>query len=142
ARSAEMNGRGVVLAVLAGAAVLPCGVALSQPRAEPEINFKAVVPVTEPAQVAEWLQRLAGRYKYDGMIQMAETCVVMVDEGPPPPPSDKCQSITGKSDCVAVGTGAGVQCILNVTWQDIFTVDYESGQVTEDMVSYLDPAME
>jgi len=137
-----MNCRGFVLAVLAGAAVLPCGVALSQPRAEPEINFKAVVPVTEPAQVAEWLQRLVGRYKYDGMIQMAETCVVMVDEGPPPPPSDQCQSITGKSDCIAVGTGAGVQCILNVTWRDIFTVDYESGQVTEDMVSYLDPAME
>jgi hypothetical protein len=129
-------------AALAGAAALACGMANAQPRAEPEIHFQAVEPITEPAQVAAWLQRLTGRYKYDGMIQMANVCVEVPAEGPPPPPSELCQGIRGKSDCIAVGTGPGVQCILNVTWQDIYTTDFENGTVNEVMVSYLDPAME
>jgi hypothetical protein len=129
-------------AVLAGAVALSCGIANAQPRAEPEIHFTSIAPITEPAQVAGWLQRLPGRYKYDGMIQMDVCSQVPSEGGPPPPPSDKCQGIKGKSDCIAIGTGPGVQCILNVTWQDIFTVDFESGTATESMVSYLDPAME
>jgi hypothetical protein len=133
----------IATAVLAGTAMFACGMAYSQPHSEPEINFAAILPVTEPAQVSEWLQRLTGRFRYDGMIQMAD-CVQAPSAGggPPPPPSDKCQGMKGKSDCVAVGAGPGVQCILNVTWQDIYEVDFENGQVREIMVSYLDPAME
>jgi hypothetical protein len=138
-----MNCARLIAAVLAGTAVLAWGNANAQPRAEPEINHKAIEPVTEPAQIAEWLQRLTGRFKYDGMIQMGDCAQAPSAEGgPPPPPSDMCQGITGKSDCVAVGAGPGVQCILNVTWQDIFAVDYQNGTVREVMVSYLDPAME
>lgn len=133
----------LIAAVLASTAALAWGNADAQPRAEPQINLQTMEPVTEPAQVAAWLKRLTGRFRYDGMIQMSEACAEAPAEGgPPPPPSDMCQGIKGKSDCVAVGTGAGVQCILNVTWQDIFAVDFENGTVREVMVSYLDPAME
>lgn len=129
--------------VLTGAVAFACGIANGQPRAEPEINFKALEPVTDPAKVAEWLQRLTGRFRYDGMIQMGDCVQVPSAEGgPPPPPTDNCQGIKGISDCVPIGTDAGVQCILNVTWQDIYSTDFENGQVTELMVSYLDPAME
>src|SRR5215207_2697288 len=100
----EMNRGRYVAAVLAGTALLACSIASAQPRAEPEINFKAIEPITEPAQVAAWLQRLTGRYRYDGMIQMAEVCAEVPADSPPPPPSDLCQGIKGKSDCVAIGT--------------------------------------
>ncbi|MEO8313476.1 MAG: hypothetical protein ABI645_01665 [Pseudomonadota bacterium] len=125
------------------AAALACGVAGAQPHAEPEIEFKAALPVTEPAAIAEWLKRLRGRFKYDGMVQVGD-CVMVPSAagGPPPPPTDNCQGIKGKSDCVGIGDGPGVQCILNVIWQDIFHVNYEDGTVTEVLVSYLDPAME
>jgi hypothetical protein len=50
--------------------------------------------------------------------------------------------MSGKSDCIKVGEGTGVQCILNVTWQDIYMVDFQNGTVRELLASYLDPAME
>jgi hypothetical protein len=138
-----MNRARFMAAVLAAAAMFGCSHVQAQPRAEPEINFKALEPVTDPVQIAEWLHRLTGRFKYDGMIQMGACAQLAPAEGgPPPPPSDMCQGMGGISDCVSVGSGPGVQCILNVTWQDIYAVDHENGSVTELMVSYLDPAME
>ena len=138
-----MNRARVIAAVVAAAAAFICGTAYAQPRAEPEINFKALEPVTDPVQLAEWLQRLKGRFRYDGMIQMGDCAQVpSVEGGPPPPPNDMCQGMSGVSDCVSIGGGPGVQCILNVTWQDIYTTDFENGEITALMVSYLDPAME
>lgn len=130
-------------ALFASVIALVAGAVDAQPHAEPEINFTTLQPITEPAQVEEWLHRLVGRFKYDGMVQMGN-CVPVpaVDGGPLPPPSDLCQGVKGKSDCIAIGNGPGVQCVLNVTWQDIYQVDYENGAVNELMVSYLDPAME
>jgi hypothetical protein len=133
----------IAIAVLACAAALASCTADAQPHAEPEINFKAIEPVTEPAQVEEWLRRLVGRFKYDGMVQMGDCAPVpSANGGAPPPPTDLCQGITGKSDCITIGSGPGVQCVLNVTWRDIFLVDFENGEAREIMVSYLDPAME
>jgi hypothetical protein len=133
----------IAIAVLACAAALASDIAGAQPHAETEVNFKAIEPVTEPAQVEEWLRRLVGRFRYDGMVQMGDCAPLPpAGGGPPPPPSDLCQGITGKSDCVTIGTGPGVQCVLNVTWRDIFQMNFETGEAREIMVSYLDPAME
>jgi hypothetical protein len=132
----------IAIALLACAAVV-CGRANAQPHAEPEIYFKSIEPVTEPAQVEAWLRRLVGRFKYDGMIQMGDCAPLPpAGGGPPPPPSDLCQGITGKSDCITIGPGPGVQCVLNVTWRDIYQFDFENGEAREIMASYLDPAME
>jgi hypothetical protein len=133
----------IAIAVLACTAALVSDSAGAQPHAEPEISFKAIEPVTEPAQVEEWLRRLMGRFRYDGMVQMGDCAPLPpAGGGPPPPPSDLCQGITGKSDCVTIGTGPGLQCVLNVTWRDIYQFDFENGAAREIMVSYLDPAME
>lgn len=139
-----MRATPVVALLLACATALLGTVAGAQPRTEPEVDDTALPTITEPAQVAAWLQRLTGRFKYDGMIQMGPCAEAPSAEGgPPSPPSgDYCTGIKGKSDCVNVGSGPGVQCILNVTWQDLLHVDFESGQVEELSVSFLDPAME
>jgi hypothetical protein len=135
--------RACSLMLAAGTALLAADRASAQPHSEPAINLKAIEPVTEPAQVEEWLRRLVGRFKYDGMVQMGDCAPIPpAGGGPPPPPSDLCQGITGKSDCITIGTGPGLQCVLNVTWRDIYQMDFENGEAREIMVSYLDPAME
>lgn len=109
------------------ALTLGCGALLvaeatnAQPRSEPEVSRTATLPVTDPSAIAEWLGRLVGKFKYDGAIE---------DE-----------AISGSSDCVGIGDGPGVHCILNVTWIDQYPVPYEEGK-DYHMVSYLDPAME
>lgn len=135
--------RSVMVALLACTAALAAGKAVAQPHSEPQISFISLQPVTDPAAISEWLQRLTGRFRFDGMVQMTAACAeVPAGGGPPPPPSDLCQGVKGVSDCVKVGTGAGVQCILNVFWQDMYAVDFENGTSREILASYLDPAVE
>jgi hypothetical protein len=89
---------------------------------EPEVpKFEAALPVTDPEAIAAWLTRLVGRFKWEGMIG---------DE-----------AVKGSSDCIGIGDGPGVQCILNVTWIDQYKPNPEEN-VDNVMISYLDPAME
>lgn len=118
-----MNCARLIVAVLAGVAALACSDADAQPRA-PEKMGGAVTP---DADMDVWLRRLVGRYTFEGMVQIVHDgdCDSIEPQ--------ICQSIKGKGDCVAVGDGPGVQCILDVTWLDMFQ---QPGGV-----SYLDPAM-
>jgi hypothetical protein len=135
--------------LIAMTALFGSGPIKAQPRAEHKVSSEAFVPVTEPAAMAEWLKRLAGRYTVDGMVHVVQQgdCGTLPPdpavESPPAPPEPPCQPIKGKADCIGIGTGPGVQCILNAMWLDIFNTDFENGTMTDlpGGVSYLDPSM-
>jgi hypothetical protein len=73
----------------------------------------------QTAEPEVWVRRLVGKYKFDGLACGGE-----------------CTGVKGTADCIAVGTGPGVQCVINVTWQDLWTID---GQPL--LLSILDPSM-
>lgn len=145
--------RSLLLTVAAAAAGLACASAVANPRAQPEPQLQYAKPVTDPAEIGTWVRQLVGRYRFEGMVQVvyaprgvpAYPCVT--EEGRP---QDYCTGVKGKGDCVAVGKGPGVQCVLNVAWQDIYEIIQPGEQASTDPVgvfnlpggvSYLDPAM-
>jgi len=75
-------------------------------------NPKFAVP-KPPAAVAEtptmeaWLTRLAGQFKYEGMVN---------------PYSPAPRGVSGRSDCIRIGSGPGVQCILEVKWPERWSI--------------------
>jgi len=93
------KGSQVIFAIwFAFISTLGCCTAQAQPREVVAVRGEAIEPITDPSAVADWLRRLVGSYKLDGAIG---------DVG-----------IKGKADCVAIGTGPGVQCIFNAIWQE------------------------
>jgi hypothetical protein len=108
-----------VSAVLSCTALSCCGTAVAQPRTVDEAGGE---PVPD-ADMDVWLRRLVGKYKLDGAAN-AFAC-----------PSS-CSGVKGKVDCIAIGTGPGVQCVLNATWQEYWDM---RGNPT--LVDYLDPSM-
>jgi hypothetical protein len=149
----------VLAAVLTGCPLLAAGQAAPKPRAAATMGQEAG-PSTSPDV---WLRRLAGKYRFEGLVHV----VARGDCGPLPPdpakqdqmseapPEPYCRSIKGTGDCVAVGKGPGVQCVLNVFWQDMYELvlqKSEAGAETVDAsptgnfelpagVAYLDPSM-
>jgi hypothetical protein len=122
-----------LLVALALSTLFAANPASAQPRESVTVDELTFTPVEDVAGMSEWLQRLVGRYKFDGMIEVG------IGGNCPP----MCEPIKGLGDCVPVGKGPGVQCIFNATWQDLFQVNFESGTATAPpgAVAYLDPAM-
>lgn len=72
-------------------------------------RFSVPRPPTEAEQTPAlevWLSRLAGRFEYEGMANPYGS----LPEEPRP--------VSGRSDCMTVGNGPGVQCVLDVRWRD------------------------
>lgn len=113
----------LAVVALASAPQLPASAA--QPRLPSELKVPPPAP-PDPTARAEWLGRLVGRFRWEGM----------VDTNPAGSSPDDSVSVRGVSDCVAVGQGPGVHCILNVTWDELWT---PAG--TALTVPYLAPAM-
>jgi len=154
-----MNCIRIIAATTLAGALLASTQAIADPRATQTTGQEAG-PST-PADV--WLRRLAGRYRFEGLVHV----MAKGDCGPLPPdpakqdqmseapPEPYCRSIKGTGDCVAVGKGPGVQCVLNVFWQDMYEVlmqQSEAGAESVDAsptgvfelpggVAYLDPSM-
>lgn len=149
-----------VPALLALLAMCSSSEVVADPRAPPDPpSFIEPKPVTDPAEIGAWLRQMVGKFRVQGEAQIVYA--------PPPDftrqypcfdgsgrPTDYCQGIKGKGDCIAVGKGPGVQCMFNVKWVDIYEVvqpkPSEGGEVNSDPVgvfslpggvSYLDPAM-
>jgi hypothetical protein len=110
-------------AVLAG--LLACPPAGARPHAPPSPWQD---PAGPPTEGDVWLKRLVGRYRIDGMVHVVAKgpCGQLPPEGqnPPPPPPVYCESVKGMADCVAIGSGPGVQCILQITWPDMYETVY------------------
>jgi hypothetical protein len=123
--------------------MLAAGAAGANPRdSATKLNYAPAKPVVEPAQMGEWLERLAGKYRIEGMVEVVlsspdydrRRCGV-----PPPPPDEPdrpivaplCESIKGRADCIRIGTGPGVQCIIQAQWHDMYELINGSEPVEE-----------
>lgn len=128
-----------VLALVAVAAGLASVEADARPRAPPPA-WKD--PAGPPTEIEVWLTRLVGRYKVEGLVEVVydyegypeHRCAPLPpdpaqQDNPPPPAVPYCSTISGMADCVGIGTGPGVQCVLNMTWKDIREIDSEAGGV-------------
>jgi hypothetical protein len=122
--------RAGVAARLACAALLLAGAANADPRGAVTMGGEPV-PDT-PLDV--FLGRLPDKYKFEGSVA----------GGP------GTEWVSGTADCVVIGAGPGVQCIFNVTWQEIWDIrmpgeGLDSGPVgvfeVPGGIPYLDPAM-
>jgi hypothetical protein len=121
------------LPMLAILTMLGAGVAEAQPRPIQSQSYsEGAKPVVEPELMGEWLRRLVGRYRIDGMVEVVYAYEDYPDhrcapaapdpaeaEDPPPPPVPYCSNLSGKADCIGIGKGPGVQCVFNILWQDI-----------------------
>lgn len=127
--------RGTLIGLLAAGALLGCGDALAQAR-QPPPPWKD--PAGPPVDMDLWLKRLVGRFSFEGMVhvQRAGDCDPTGQSNPP------CEPIKGMGDCIAVGNGPGVQCILDVHWLDRYDLqDPERRTPWPGAISYLNPAM-
>jgi len=142
----KRRGTGKFGMVLCMCATLLAGVrAGAQPHA-PEYSpaTTAMAPVvTPPADV--WLQRLAGRYGFDGAIHHQETVDdpdrdevdevtgLTVHRHTPWHLNDWSQPIHGKGDCITFGAGPGLQCVVSVVWPEMWrsTGKAQLGGVTD-----------
>jgi hypothetical protein len=92
------------------------------------VTYEAPLPVVDAAGMGAWLMRLGGRYQVDGMVEVvfdhddfhAHRCGFVNPDGTVVEPF--CKNVTGKADCVNIGKGPGVQCILQISWQEMFFI--------------------
>jgi len=119
------------IALLAIAVMLVGGRATADPRdiAEPPEPPTPEMKEARRVQVAVdmdvWLRRLEGRFRIEG--------VSYVDGQ-----EQDSKVARGMEDCIGIGPGAGMQCVINVLWDEEWGAD---GQVAEAGVSSLAPAM-
>jgi hypothetical protein len=130
-----MSGELPMMRPLSASALLAAAVAIiaatpaeaAAPRRPLETLVRHPPPPT-PVDMDIWLRRLVGRFRWEGML----------DTKPQEAPEDMTDilSVQGMGDCVAVGQGPGVQCVLDVRWPDSWTL--QGGAVA---VPNLTPAM-
>jgi hypothetical protein len=116
------------VAVLAASVLLPGSELFAQGRGPSAAQLRDQAPearntpenrARKHAEIDAWLRRLPGRFRISGVIsnnmmgycagRMARTCYV--PDGPPPIP------LNGMMDCVLVGQGPGVNCVINADWK-------------------------
>lgn len=102
------------------------------------------------ADMDVWLRRLVGRYRFDGMLHavaLGECAQPAADSNLEDLHEPYCRPIKGSGDCVAVGVGPGVQCVLSVMWVDMYRIVSPTENAGGGIfsipggVSYLDPSM-
>jgi hypothetical protein len=121
-------------ALLAASTLLHGNNADAQARQQPQVEYQADPPV----EMAVWLRRLVGSFSFEGLVHVPSLgeCGSRGDAADKQP----CQAIKGTGACASVGTGPGVQCVLNVSWLDIWA-NMKNGNVVPGGLSYLNPAM-
>lgn len=101
--------RTLLISVLAVFTALACAELYAQARGPPLDDWKdpvaaAADPSATTAELAAWLPRLAGKFRYDGILGLG---------------ADDVRIVKGFSDCRIVGEGPGVQCVININWPEI-----------------------
>jgi len=125
--------------------MLGARVALADPHGiagppEPETaEQKQAHRVQMASDMAAWLPRIVGRFRYEGMVDFnTEPADPGGAASDPPPDPLKMKSARGLGDCIRIGTGPGVQCVLNVTWPEEWD---PHGQPVEGGDQFLKPAL-
>jgi hypothetical protein len=110
---------------------LVCGGAWADPRDIAELHVP-LTPEQEEARRVQmaidmdaWLRQLEGKFRIEG---------VFFRDGD----EANIRHARGKEDCITIGPGAGLQCVINVVWDEDYGADGQDGQ---NGVSSLAPAM-
>lgn len=106
------------LALLAGIAAIfaTASADAASPRGPQETQVRRPPPAT-PVEMDAWLRRLVGRFRWEGVLDIFPQ--VGMEDG-----SDML-GVGGISDCIAIGSAAGVQCVLDVRWKELYTHEGE-----------------
>lgn len=145
------------LASFACAAMLAAGHALAQPR-----GTLAEIPPDTPetrearrqqlaVEMPAWMSRMVGRFRYIGVVQFYQTSTPGAEIEEPPNKSyadgtcdEECFSsipsvreAKGLGDCIPVGNGAGVHCVIHVVWPQEWA---QNGMPVDGGVTFLGPA--
>jgi hypothetical protein len=153
--SVRIRATSVAAALILGSMLFGSALAVAGPREAIRVDGESVRPVTEPAEIGAWMNRLVGRFVIEGMINAgagesnAEGDSAGVD-------CAFCKAVKGTADCIRIGTGPGVQCMLDAKWEDMYEVVQPITELPEPRepipppagayelpggVSYLSPAM-
>jgi hypothetical protein len=114
-------------------ALLAADAGAAAPRANPQARAADAGAPTEAADPAAWMNRIAGRYRFDGSI-LHRDIVDFSDASDAPPDPDEpdegevrgaylylpdwAQPVQGKGDCTGFSDGAGLQCVVNIAWPE------------------------
>jgi hypothetical protein len=101
----------------------------------------------EHPPTADWLRRLPGRYDLAGVIYHIEKAdfdgALDALDGEPAGTTqllnEWAQPVVGKADCIAFAEAPGLQCVINVSWPDMW--NFKTGRASVGAVSDLTPAM-
>jgi hypothetical protein len=122
----------LLAAALVACAASIVGAAGTNPRdAKLDVTYVIPRPVTERGEIGAWLLRLGDRYRVEGAGNVMGRIV----------------TVKGAVDCTAIGAGPGMQCILNISWNDQFEIITDPGQGPVGVfnlpggVAYLNPSM-
>jgi hypothetical protein len=134
---------GLVAAWALAAPLLPHP-ALAQPHISPEVERAEFVPTPD---TGTWLERIPGRYLFDGVIRHVEIAEYdpRLDypngwvHGQKQYLNEWSQPVVGKGDCIAFAEAPGLQCVINVKWPEQW--NGQTGRATLGAVSDLSPAM-
>lgn len=104
----------LALALFAGAAAMIAAAAAdaAAPRRPQETQIRRPPPATQ-VDMDIWLRQLAGRFQWDGVLDIEP--LVGREDG------RDLLGVKGISDCIPIGKGAGVQCVLDVRWPEQYT---------------------
>lgn len=162
---AQRRSSGWVLAALAGALMLtswrgmadPRGIGEPPPPLTPELLEARRVTLAE--DMAAWLPRMVGRFTVEGVADFngagsmqavggassidagseeGDGAVVLATDESNSIDPLKLKSAAGRADCVPIGKGPGVHCLINVTWVPEWTA---LGAPVEGGEPFLAPAM-
>lgn len=124
--------RVALLPLALAAGVLHAGprgdVAVPEPATPEQVEARRLKMAEE---MAAWLPRLVGRFRFEGIVDFNDAPTRE------PPDPQKIKSAKGLGDCVAVGTGPGVHCVVNVVWPEEWN---PQGEARPGGASFLAPA--
>lgn len=84
---------------------------------------KAAKREQKAADMKTWLPRLVGRFRIGGVVDSVNGPI----------------GASGKVDCIAIGDGPGVQCVMYASWDEIFDTRFPPQTIT-GALSFLGPA--
>lgn len=84
----------------------------AEPPEPPTPESREAARLQKVTDMHGWLPRLTGRFEIEGVVDFAPGAETPIQ-----------YSASGKADCIAIGEGAGVQCVIYMQWPEEWTSD-------------------